>query len=208
MDMPLPLAFAIEKGIESVLRLDPHLANSLENINGKVIRVDVTTPALSFHLIVVDKNVEVEGAFDAEPDTTITGSAADLLSLRSKSDALYTGAVKIEGELHTAEQLRTIIGQLDIELEDIVAPITGDAIAAQLGKFGQQLSSWFADSGNSFKQNTSEYFQEEAKVTAPNSEVERFCVEVGEVRQQCDRLSARLAVLEKANSVKATSGDD
>jgi len=95
MHLPLPLAFAIQQGIATALRLDPHTKQSLSTINGKVIRVEITSPALVFHLIVVDNTVDVEGSFDAEPDTTISGTAADLLSLRSKNDALYTGAVKI-----------------------------------------------------------------------------------------------------------------
>ena len=88
MDLPLPLAFAIEQGIATVLRLDPHNASNLSTIEGSVIRVDVTAPELVFHLIVLDGEVDVDGGFDGEPDTTISGSAAALLSLRNGNDAM------------------------------------------------------------------------------------------------------------------------
>jgi len=142
MDLPLPLAFAIEQGIATALRLDPHTQNNLASIEGKVIRVEVTSPSVIFHLIVLDGAVDVEGAFDGEPDTTIAGSAGDLLSLRYKNDAMYTGAVKIGGDMSTGEQLRKLITNIDIDLEEIVAPLTGDAIAHQLGRFGSQFGSW------------------------------------------------------------------
>lgn len=197
MDLPLPLAFAIQQGIATVLRLDPHTGKSLSELDGKVVRVEVTAPALTFHLIIIDNQVDVEGGFDAEPDTTITGSAVDLLSLRSKNDALYTGAVKISGDMGTGEHLRTIISNIELDLEEVVAPITGDAIAHQLGRFGSQLGAWFSDTGDSMKRNTSEYLQEETEMLAPNSEVKRYCTEIDELREQADRLAARLSVLEK-----------
>lgn len=198
MDLPIPFAFAIQQGINTVLRLDPHTKDALSDIEGKVIRVEVTAPALSFHLIVLDGAVDVEGAFDAEADTTITGSAGDLLSLRQKNDAIYTGDVKITGDTSTGEKLRSIINGLEVDLEELVAPITGDAVAHRLGLFGAQVGAWLKDTSSSLKTNTSEYLQEEVELTAPNSEVKRYCSEVDEARELYDRIDARVSVLEKA----------
>lgn len=197
MDLPLPLAFAIQQGIATVLRMDAHTRDSLTTIEGKVIRVEVTAPVLVFHLIILDGEVDVEGQFDATPDTTITGSATDLLSLRSKNDALYTGAVKISGDMSTGEHLRNIVMNIEFDAEEVIAPITGDAIAHQIGRFGSQLSGWLAGTSQSLKINTSEYLQEEAEILAPNSEVARFCSEVDDLREYVDRIDARLSQLEK-----------
>lgn len=198
MELPLPLAYAIEQGIATVLRLDPHTKAALSSVEGKVVRVEVTAPTLVFHLIILDGEVDVEGSFDAKPDTTIIGSATDLLSLRSKNDALYTGAVKITGDMATGEQLRNLITNIDFDFEEVIAPLTGDAIAHQIGRFGAQLGAWFSDTGSSLKSNTSEYLQEEAELLAPNSEVTRFCSEVDELREFADRVDARISQLEKS----------
>jgi len=198
MDLPLPLAFAIEQGIATVLRLDPHTKDALSAIDGKVVRVEVISPALVFHLIILDGEVDVNGSFDAEPDTTISGSASNLLSLRRKNDALYSGDVKITGDMGTGEKLRHILSNIDIDLEEIIAPITGDTIAHQLGRFGSQFGAWFSDTSNSLKSNSSEYLQEEAQLLAPNSEINRYCSEVDELREVADRLDARIKQLENA----------
>jgi len=200
MDLPIPLALAIQQGIATVLRLDPHTKQALSDINGKVVRVEVSDPTLRFHLIVVDGSVDVEGSFDAEADTTISGTAIDLISLRRSSDALYTGSVSITGEMAVGEQLRTIISNIEIDIEDVVAPITGDVIAHQIGRVGKTLSAWLEDTGSSLKRNTSEYLQEEAEILAPNSEVNRFAAQVDELREQSDRLDARIRELEKSQS--------
>jgi len=200
MNLPIPLAFAISQGIATVLRLDPHTKQALSAIDGKVVRVEVSAPTLVFHLIVVDNQIDVEGAFDAVPDTTLTGSASDLLSLRNQNDALYTGAVKISGDMGTGEQLRTIISNIDIDIEDVIAPITGGTVAHQLGRVGSSLTSWLSDTGSSLKRNTSEYLQEEAELLAPNSEVKRFTADVDAVREQLDRVEARIRAMEKKQS--------
>jgi len=199
MELPLPLAFAIEQGIATVLRLDPHTRDSLASISGKVVRVEVTSPALMFHLIVLDGEVDVDGSFDGEPDTTISGSAGDLLSLRYKNDAMYTGAVNISGDMETGQQLRQLIANIDIDFEEVIAPVTGDAIAHQLGRFGAQFGAWLNDTSSSLKTNSSEYLQEEALLLAPNSEVIRFCSEVDELREFSDRVEARLGQLEQSD---------
>ena len=49
------------------------------------------------------------------------------------------------------------------------------------------------------KRNTSEYLQEEVEMLAPNTEVKRFCSDVDEVREQLDRLTARIDVIDKKN---------
>jgi len=200
MDLPLPMAFAIKQGIATILRLDPHTKQSLSSIDGKVIRVEVSAPALVFHLIVVDQNVDVEGRFDAQADTTISGSATDLLSLRSSNDALYSGTVKISGEMAVGEQLRSILSNLDISIEEVVAPITGDTLAHQIGRVGSSLGAWFSETGVTLKRNSAEYLQEEAELLAPNSEVNRFSNEVDDLREQIDRLEARIRTIEKHQS--------
>jgi ubiquinone biosynthesis protein UbiJ len=200
MDLPSPLSFAVQQGIATVLRLDPHTKNALSEIDGKVIRINCTSPAVTMHLFVMDNEVDVAGTFDDEPDTTITGSATALLSLRYKTDALYKGDVTLSGDTATANKLRAILSGIDIDLEEVVAPITGDSVAHQLGRVGRQFSDWLGDTSTSLKQNTSEYLQEEVNILAPNSEIKRFCAEVEALREQTDRLDARMAILEnKAN---------
>lgn len=200
MDLPSPLSFAVQQGIATVLRLDPHTKKALSSIDGKVIRINCTAPAVTLHLFVMDNEVDVAGTFDDEPDTTITGSASALLSLREKTDALYKGEVTLSGDTATADKLRSILSGIDIDLEEVVAPITGDSIAHQLGRFGRQFSDWLGETSSSLKQNTSEYLQEEVEILAPNSEIQRFCSEVESLREQTDRLDAKIAVLESKAS--------
>ncbi len=200
MDLPTPLSILLQQGISTLLKLDPETKRALTKVDCKVIRVQVTSPALQFHLAIVDQHVNVMSQFDAEPDTTITGTASDLLSLRSSNSALYKGDVVLSGDVHTGEQLRDVIEGLDIDPEEIIAPITGDAFAHQAGRLGRQFSGWLNETGKSFQRNSSEYLQEEAQIIAPNSEVKHFCKEVDELQAATERLEARIAQFTKNKS--------
>jgi len=192
MSIPLPLGFAIEQAVEAALRLDPETRQRLLSINGKVVKLCVSSPPLTVVLSVVDGKVYVIGDGDEQADTTISGTLNALRSLTRGNDALYQGDVAIEGDIGLGQTLKDIVSKLDPDWEELVSPFVGDSLAHHLGVQHQQLRDWFTRTQSAFKQNASDYLQEEAEVLAPNSQVRYFCVEVDELRAASDRLEARV----------------
>ena len=192
MNVPLPLVVAIEQGIEAALRLDPDTRQRIHSIDGKVVKIRVTSTQITLALSVVDGKVYVIGADDEQANTTITGSLRALRSLSQGNDALYRGEVVIEGDIGFCQTLKEILGSLDPDWEELISPLVGDLLAHRIGVQTQCLSSWFARTKSAFKQNSSEYLQEEAEILAPNSQVRAFCSEVDELRAASDRLEARV----------------
>jgi ubiquinone biosynthesis protein UbiJ len=199
MSLPLPLGLAVEQGIEALMKLDPESRDRLAALDGKLIRINVTAPALSVTLSVVEGRVYVVGGVeeDSPADTTITGSLAALCSLTSGNDAVYRGEVSIEGDIGVGQQLKAVLAGLDPDWEEFISPLVGDSPAHWLGTNGRQLRAWLSRTRSAMQQNTSEYLQEEAEVLAPNSEVHAFCAEVDELRAAADRLDARVQRLER-----------
>ncbi len=200
MSLPTPLNVAIERAIEALLVLDPETRARLSSIDGKLIRINVTAPAVSLALSIVDGKVYVVGDADDTADTTITGSASALRSLTSGNDALYRGDVSIEGDLHTGQQLKAILGALDPDWEEFISPVLGDALTHRLGTLGRQFGDWLSRTRSSLQQNSRDYLQEEAELLAPESQVRHFCSEVDEVRAAADRLEARVRQVERQRS--------
>jgi ubiquinone biosynthesis protein UbiJ len=194
--LPSPINVAIEQGIDALLRLDPETRNRLDQLEGRVIAVNVVRPDLELVFSIVGKRVNVIGKVDTPADTTFTGSLSAFRSLSSGNDALYKGDVSIEGDMHIGQQLKEIVAKLDPDWEEFLSPVFGDTVVHQLTVAGQSLSSWLSRPRSSFEQNTSEYLQEEAELLAPNSEVRDFCLDVDAVRASADRLEARIKRLE------------
>jgi ubiquinone biosynthesis accessory factor UbiJ len=198
--LPSPINVAIEQGIEALLRLDPETRDRLQQLEGRVIAVNVLQPDIEIILSIVDKRVNLIGNVDTSADTTLTGSLSAFKSLSSGNNALYKGEVRIEGDIHIGQQLKEIVAKLDPDWEEFLSPVLGDTVVHQLAVASQSLSSWFTRTRAAFEQNTSDYLQEEAELLAPNSEVSDFCLEVDAIRASADRLDARVRRLERLKS--------
>lgn len=195
--LPSPINVAIEQAIDAVLRLDQDSRERLSKLEGAVIAIHVRKPDIEFCFSIVDKRINVIGEVDTPADTTLTGSLSAFRSLSSGNAALYRGDVMIEGDLHLGQQLKEIAAQLDPDWEEFLSPVLGDTLVHQLAVASQSLSSWLSRTRSSFKQNASEYLQEEAELLAPNSEVQEYCLDVDVVRASADRLDARIKRLER-----------
>lgn len=204
MSLPMPLNVVLEQSIEALLKLDPETRERLSGLDGKLIRINVTSPSLSVALAVTGGKVYVVAESTTPADTIISGSLAALRSLAGGNDAVYRGEVTLEGDLGTGQQLKEIMAGIDPDWEEIISPLVGDTLAHRLGSAGRQLGHWLQRTRDSLRQNTSEYLQEEVEVLAPNYAVRDFCNEVDEVRAAADRLEARLRRVERAASRDAT----
>lgn len=194
--LPSPVNAAIERAIDGLLQLDPDTRQRLSSLEGKVIAINVTQPSVNVVLSIVDQRVNVIGQTDTPADTTLSGSLSALRSLSSGNEALYQGAVTVEGDIGVGQHLKDIVASLDPDWEEFLSPILGDTVVHQLSLLSQGVSSWMQRTSSAMKQNTSEYLQEEAEVLAPNSEIHAHCLEVDELRAAADRLEARIKRLE------------
>lgn len=161
------------------------------------MRLVVTEPAVELALAVVDGRVDVFGAFDGEADVTIAGSLAALRSLSAGNDALYDGTVKIDGDVGTAQALAELVGHLDVDLEEVLAPVLGGTLARRARLAGTAAGDWLGRTRSSFRANVEEYLVEESELLPGAEEIERWARDVDEGRADVDRLEARIARLER-----------
>lgn len=196
----------LETAIESVLKLDPDTRLRLASIDGKIVRINVTSPALSLTASVVDGCVHFDSPDDNDAfvaDATITGSLLALKSLTSNNDAVYTGEVLIEGDIETSQQVKKIMALLDPDWQEAVSRVLGDGVTHKLDVTMTQLSQWMNRTRQSAGSNTSEYLQEEIELLAPNTCVLAFNDDVDQLRADADRLAARIAQLENNQHARA-----
>ncbi len=193
----LPILLPLEKLVNAALSSDEISRNRLGELNDKVIAVHETTFDVCIGISIVSNEVQILNEFDGESDVKLTGELSSLMGLMKSSDALYGSGIRIEGQLSVAEHLRSIVSQLDIDTESLLAPIAGGTVAHQAGRFVDLASSWFKSTSEKTKLNTKEYLQEEANVLVPPALAEEFTEHVTELREGVDRLDARLRRLEQ-----------
>ncbi|NND92502.1 MAG: hypothetical protein HKN42_16705 [Granulosicoccus sp.] len=201
MSLPTPLNVVIEQAIEALLTIDPDTRERLSVIEDKLVRVRVSSPAITVTLSVTNGCVYVVGDDDVAADTTISGSLAALRSLSRGNESLYRGEVTVDGDVATGQQLKEIIAGLDPDWEELISPLLGDSLTHRFGQAGRQFGGWVARTRSALQRNTSDYLQEEVSLVAPDCAVHAFCQEVDLLRADADRLEARVRLMERQLAV-------
>jgi ubiquinone biosynthesis protein UbiJ len=188
------LAAALESALDLYLKQDPVALQRCADMEGKVIELDVIGLGLSLYFMPGTKGILVAGHYEGEADTQLRASPLGFarLSLGRREDALFKGAVDIQGDTDTGEQFQDILSEVDWDWEEQLSRVTGDVIAHQTGKLARKATLFIKNSRSTLQQDISEYLQEEARLLPAGIEVGYFLEEVDQLRADVDRLSARI----------------
>jgi ubiquinone biosynthesis protein UbiJ len=105
---------------------------------------------------------------------------------------LNHGALKIEGDVELANQLRSIFMQVEIDWEEVASKYVGDAAAHQLGLVANRFKDYGKRSVDNFRMDISEYLQEESRILPTKVEIDRFMNDVDDFDARIQRLEARM----------------
>jgi ubiquinone biosynthesis protein UbiJ len=130
-------------------------------------------------------------------DAEIVGGPFGLLALGGDSpDAvLQRGEVEIRGDAELAQKFRELILLLRPDLEDDLSLLVGDIPAHQIGRFARGALSWTRKIARTGVENLAEYLGHERQDLVPRKEGEQFLKGVDALREDLDRLDARIALL-------------
>ena len=206
MLVPAPLLIGAQTVINRVLSLDPESLASVSELEGQVIKIEVTGPDMEFYLMFLNDGVELTRFYDSDVDSTVTGSVFALMSLLRNSDALFDGSVKLSGSTGTVKQLKKIMDDLDVDWEEQLSGIVGDGPSHQLFRLAGGFMQLFEQGAERVRSETSDFLQNRAGVAVAEEEVREFCDSVDTVRNDVDRLEARIARLENSSSRSVEPG--
>lgn len=167
-------------------------------LDGKVIAVRVRDTGLGMYFLVGPDSIDL--AFDAaEPDVAITASPGSLarLLLADGESALRDGSVDLSGDVYTARAFQRLLSYGRPDLEEELAGLVGDSAARGVGEFLRGFDRWARDARGNLTQNLTEYLQEESRAVPGRYEVEKFRDAVNTLRDDVDRLEARIRRLEE-----------
>jgi ubiquinone biosynthesis protein UbiJ len=191
------LAAALETALDLYLKQDPQALQRCTALQGKIIGLDISGLGLSLYFFPGSDGIQVSSRYQGDVDTRLSGSPFGFarLALGSREDALFKGAVEIEGDTETGQQFQDLLANTDWDWEEQVSHITGDVIARQIGNVARLSRKFITNSRNTLEQDVSEYLQEEARLLPTRIEVEDFLEGVDQLRSDVDRLNARIARL-------------
>jgi len=204
--LPYVLALrAAESLINQALRFDPATRQRLAGLAGKCIHIETEAPRLSVMVQIRDGRIRLTPETEQHPHATIEAHSLALLKLAlSKQPQLIGGPLRVHGQVQLIEQLHAIGRQLDIDWEEPLAMLFGDAASHQLGQQMRGLFGFARKAAQTFLMNSSEFLQQEQDMLPVRWEVESFIDESQDLRADLERLEARAARLrQRADALAA-----
>ena len=194
----------LEQVLNQLLGQDPETGRKLAALHGRTIRIDLRGTGLVLNFVPGrDGRLQVLGGIEGEPDCVLSGSPLDLVRAGDSSEGvkqLFSGRLTIEGDTQVAHRFSEALGGLDIDWEEQLARLTGDIAAHEIGRGVRMLLREGARIGSSSRENLSEYLTEEARLLPHRFELEEFIDEVDRLRDDSERLAARIALLERTRN--------
>jgi ubiquinone biosynthesis protein UbiJ len=143
--------------------------------------------------VVLQLTQDATGHADAE----ISGSVWSLLQLAGASPeaVLQRGAVEMRGDADIARKYRELANFLKPDLEEEFSLLVGDVPAHQLGRLARGAVGWGQRAAATAVRNVAEYLAHERADLVPRAEADQFTSGVDRLREDVDRLEARIALL-------------
>jgi ubiquinone biosynthesis protein UbiJ len=188
----------LETAVNHVLALDPETPARLRPLVGRSVRVELPETGMVLRAYFSDRGVSLSQSDPDDPpvDASVRLPATAALTLiRSRGEQAQ--GVEFRGDVAVVHALRRLAGGLEIDWEEQLARLTGDTIAHHVGLAVGGVLSWLGQSRRTFEANAGEYLTEEARQLPPKLEVAAFLDDVDRLRQDSDRLQARLERLER-----------
>ena len=190
----------LERLIDGALDLDPETRSALAGLSGKVVDVELSG-AGSLRVRIDDERVHIGPRDDAaDADVTLRGAPLSLLRFAFAGDReaqILGEEVSLQGDIALATRLQQIAGRLDIDFEEAFARHLGDAPAHELVRAMRGFGGWLSGTGSALLEDASEFLRHEAAITPRRVEVDRFVNDVDDLRDDAERLEARVARLER-----------
>lgn len=207
---PLPdvTLAVLENAINHYIALDPEAAERLGPLEGYIIAFEFRGFGNRLYFIPGPEGFQIFGAYDAEPDCLLRGTPLALAHLgmtHRKEDTLFSGQVEIEGDSALAQRFGDFMAGLEIDWEEQVSRLTGDPVAHAVGARLRAASRWGQRSLDTLGQDLKEYLQEEGRLLPTRYEIDQFLAAVDRLRDDGERLAARVERLRQC--IPSGAGD-
>lgn len=207
---------ALEAALNRTLSLDPDTREALRPLDGRTValRLDgsaqagggMDAPPLALQLRVEGDALRV-GPVDPEhaPDLGVRSSAGSLLGfgLRTvlprllgapqEEDAAPIGQLRIEGDAELARRLQRMAERFDPDWQKPFADVFGEVLGVQIANGVAAALRGARAGARSVAGSAAEYVTEESRDVVPRAELDAFLDDVDTLRDDAERLAARIA---------------
>jgi ubiquinone biosynthesis protein UbiJ len=191
------LTATIENVLNRGLPRSPRAQQLCAELAGR--RIAVEAPAVA-RLLVESTGTALRITRGTLPaDAEVIGGPLSLLALGAGAgdEPLSRGEIEVRGDAELAQKFRELARLLAPDPEEELSLVLGDVAAHRLGRLARGALGWTRNAAATLLQDAGEYFSHERGDLVSREEGEQFLRGVDALREDVDRLDARLELLQE-----------
>ncbi|MGI9272471.1 MAG: ubiquinone biosynthesis accessory factor UbiJ [Woeseiaceae bacterium] len=163
-------------------------------LNGTTIAIRASDTSISAFFSFAEELVTLKTEYDEDPDVVISGSLVTLARMIGGGGeaAIRSGDLELSGDAATAQRFQKLLDYAKPDIEEELSRIIGDVAAHRLAQIARGIGNWARETRSTMGGNVREYLQEESREVPTRYEVDRFTQQVGTLRDDVERVAARL----------------
>ena len=205
MTAPAILCATVEVALNRTLRLEPEVLADFARLQGKLLALTVDGPDWSFHVECLADGVRVAAEAPKKPDVELRGGAILLSRLAAqfaRGETTLPPGIELQGDAELLHRFARLLARIGFDPAEVVARYIGDGAAQRLVGGLRSILGWGRNSADTLSLDTAEYLREETRDLARRVDAEEWMDAVDTLREDTDRLEARLMQLERARTAK------
>jgi len=199
--LPLFLTEQLEHAANRALYYAPVTRLQLTKLKGKSLAIRLQRPDFALLMAVGKRSLHFQNHWEQDADVTISGPALALLRQLGTSDTspadLMRLGITLEGDQQLAQQFLQVLRDLDLDLESILGDLIGDVAAHQISTAARVGLGWLKTTAKAVVNQSRHMLAEEKQWVLSRRHLQRFQSDVEDLREDTDRLQARLQRLHK-----------
>jgi len=198
VSVPALVLAGLEVTLNRYLGLDPETLSRLAGMTGKLIAMELRGVGITLYMAPHSGGIQLLREFDGSADAVISGTPLALarVGIGEERSLLFAGEVEIRGDVTLGQRFESVLRELDIDWEEQLSHLVGDAAAHQVGNLVRDVLQWGAKSVDTLGRDLTEYLQEESRQLPQKDEVNKFLAAVDVLRNDVERLDARVKRLQ------------
>ncbi|MDX1516773.1 MAG: SCP2 sterol-binding domain-containing protein [Woeseiaceae bacterium] len=166
---------------------------------GSVAAVRVANTSLAMYFTFGDESVSLTSVPPRDPDIAISGSLLTLGRVAASGDpeSIRDGSLEFIGDVYKAQAFQRLLRYAKPDLEEELSGVIGDSAAHGFGQFARGIRDWTRRATATMGENLRDYLQEESRDVPSRYEADRFARDVGKLRDDVERLAARIEKLRR-----------
>ncbi len=195
---------ALQAALNRALALDPDTRQALTALDGRHIDLTLEAPALAMRISVHGEALEVGPVDHREADLAVRSSLSGVLAqlpLLAKSrgaQANTAGRVRVAGDAELARRLQQLAKGFDPDWQLPFVRVFGEVLGVQVANTLRSALQHARRGASDLAHTAAEFVTEESRDVVPRGELDAFHDDVDVLRDDLERLAARVQRLRGA----------